>query len=122
MKLNIDFIYPLGSIYMSSSPISPEVLFGGKWTQIKDRFLLGCGDTYNNGEIGGEATHQLTIEEMPSHTHSAKADALAQNGTSRYVTDISGKLNASVNNNTGGNQPHNNMPPYRAVYIWERTA
>ena len=65
----INTIYPVGSIYMSVNSTNPSVLFGGTWEQIKDTFLLATGDTYANGSTGGEATHTLTENEMPSHTH-----------------------------------------------------
>ena len=65
----INTIYPIGSIYMSVNSTSPQILFGGTWEQIKDTFLLATGDTYANGSTGGEATHTLTVNEMPSHTH-----------------------------------------------------
>ena len=65
----IDVIYPVGSIYMSVNSVNPSNLFGGTWEQIKDTFLLASGDTYANGSTGGEATHTLTTNEMPSHTH-----------------------------------------------------
>ena len=32
------------------------------------------------------------------------------------------KVQSSPSLNAGGNQPHNNMPPYLAVYMWKRTA
>ena len=67
--LTFDKVYPVGSIYMSVNNTSPASLFGGTWEQLKDRFLLGCGDTYSNGATGGEASHVLTEEEMPSHEH-----------------------------------------------------
>ena len=57
--------YPVGSIYMSVNNINPANFFGGKWEQIKDRFLLACGSTYSNGSTGGEAIHQLTVDELP---------------------------------------------------------
>ena len=62
-------IYPVGSIYMSVNNIDPSVVFGGTWQQIKDKFLLASGDTYENGATGGEATHTLTVSEIPSHNH-----------------------------------------------------
>lgn len=72
--LTFDQVYPVGSIYMSVSSIDPSTLFGGTWEQVKGRFLLGCG---NNGDgndylvnnVGGEASHQLSINEVPSHAH-----------------------------------------------------
>ena len=63
-------IYPVGSIYMSVNNVNPSTMFGGTWQQIKDRFLLACGDTYANASTGGEASHELTANEMPSHNHS----------------------------------------------------
>lgn len=37
---------------------------------LRDRFVVGAGNGYGVGTTGGEATHVLTIAEMPSHTHS----------------------------------------------------
>lgn len=68
-KRLLDAVWPVGSIYLSASEISPETLFGGTWEQVKDRFLLAAGDVYEPGETGGEAQHTLTKAEMPAHTH-----------------------------------------------------
>lgn len=65
----IDIIYPVGSVYISVTSTNPQTLFGGEWTQIKDTFLLACGNSYANGATGGEANHKLTVDEMPSHNH-----------------------------------------------------
>lgn len=62
----LDLIYPIGSIYMSVNEVSPSVLFGGEWEQLKDRFLLGAGDTYQNGITGGNTEHTHSIDE---HSH-----------------------------------------------------
>lgn len=59
--------YPIGSIYMSVMQVDPAKIFGGTWEQIEDVFLLGCGSRYKNGTIGGEASHALSLEEIPSH-------------------------------------------------------
>lgn len=77
-KSVIDLIYPVGSIYMSVNNISPATLFGGTWEQIQGRFLLACGsngvDLYTEaGQTGGEATHTLTTDEIPAHTHGSKS-------------------------------------------------
>lgn len=60
----VDSIYPVGSIYMSVNSTSPATLFGGTWSQLKDRFLLGAGDTYSNGATGGVATVTLTTSQI----------------------------------------------------------
>ena len=63
-------IYPVGSIYWSSRSTNPSTLFGGNWVQIKDRFVLACGDTYNTtGTTGGASSVTLSVSNMPSHDH-----------------------------------------------------
>ena len=62
-------MHPIGSYYLSDESTSPASLFGGTWEQIKDRFLVGAGNSYSVGATGGEATHTLTTSEMPSHSH-----------------------------------------------------
>ena len=42
----INMIYPIGSVYISVSKASPEVLFGGKWEQIHNSFLLSADSEY----------------------------------------------------------------------------
>ena len=119
-SLTIDDIYPVGSFYFTSSNTNPSILFGGTWRQIKDKFLLSCGDKYANGSIGGEETHQLTIEEMPSHTHTYRiaTDGLVSGGG--LGSYIKYSYDYPSTGSAGGDQPHNNMPPYLALYVWER--
>ena len=134
----INTIYPIGSIYMSVNSTSPQILFGGTWEQIEDKFLLASGSTYSAGSTGGEATHTLTENEMPSHTHTQNEHSHTIGSLVRY--NITGKGVAAVgdgygntnnyktgsttatNQNTGGGQAHNNMPPYLTVNVWKRTA
>ena len=124
----INTIYPVGSIYMSVSNVSPSTLFGGTWEQIKDTFLLSSGDTYSNGSTGGEEKHTLTVNEMPSHRHSRRTSPLvfAERDSSKneIISPASGSAKAVTKDSdyTGGGQAHNNMPPYLAVNVWKRTA
>ena len=140
-----NLIYPVGSIYMSVNTTNPSTLFGGTWTRLKDRFLLGAGDTYStNGATGGSATHTLTVDQMPSHTHTQNSHT--HTGRFKGFSGISTSTNGwyfgrriisedsydgtaqttngttATNQNTGGGQAHNNMPPYLVVYMWKRTA
>lgn len=119
--------FPIGSIYMNVADINPSTYFGGTWVKIEDAFLFGASSIHPAGETGGEETHTLTINEMPSHNHSFKgsADLSAQqyaSGTARWPIRYITTATQAYLNNTGGNQAHNNMPPYLAVYIWKRTA
>lgn len=62
----LDKFYPIGSIYTSTNNVNPSAIMGGTWEQLKDRFLLGAGDTYEAGATGGSDAH--------SHTHDLWAD------------------------------------------------
>lgn len=134
-----NIIYPVGSIYMSTSSTSPATLFAGtSWERIEGRFLLAAGSTYAAGSTGGEATHTLTVAEMPNHDHNQVAENEPQGGTGPLVaenmdgdvpTGVVNQGNTLANNKStintapaGGGQAHNNMPPYLAVYVWKRTA
>ena len=146
-KRLLDLIYPVGSIYLSVNSASPGTLFGGTWARLEDVFLLAAGAKHAAGSTGGEATHKLTTDELPTHIH----EVMEERNTS-YVypssrinsaTSSTGNYALILNNTTNGyvteqregigriltgdyiqtrDQPHNNMPPYLAVYIWKRTA
>lgn len=146
-------IYPVGSIYMSTVSTNPATLLGfGTWEAMPaGRVLLAqgkssWGTTYNAGSTGGEATHTLTVGELPEHNHIASISttgnhthtlnvvdderragnyaaggASFQNGTA--TTNSSGNhTHTIVINNTGLSQAHNNLQPYISIYIWERIA
>lgn len=67
----LNFCYPIGSLYWSSKSTDPSTLFGGTWVQIKDRFVLACGDTYKTvGATGGASSVTLSVSNMPNHSHS----------------------------------------------------
>ena len=139
-KKLIDYIYPVGSIYISINATSPSNLFGGSWTQLKDRVLIGAGGSYSVNNTGGETSHKLTVAEMPSHNHSFKDGShtflWGQNKTNNvYLNNasaVAGKTpgNSAMTsqniwnstNSSGNTSAHNNMPPYLAVYMWKRTA
>ena len=53
----LDAIYPIGAVYISINSTNPGTLFGGTWEQIKDKFLLSCGDEFVNGTTGGSMVH-----------------------------------------------------------------
>ena len=121
----LDLNYPIGCIYLSVNNTNPATFLGGTWAQIKDVFLLGAGDTYSNGATGGEATHTLTIDEMPAHTHeyttNNRGSGSNQAGRAYYGTN-GGTSWQIETTSTGSGGAHNNRPPYLVVYMWKRTA
>lgn len=137
----LDNVYPVGSIYMNVNSTNPETLFGGTWEQIQGKFLLGMSSSYPAGSSGGESTHRLTASEMPTHdghivtaswsggatggTYNGylKSDKMTLYGDSGRGWRIYNNDEICPNYQTiGGDQSHNNMPPYLSVYIWKRTA
>ena len=135
----INLIYPVGSIYMSVNNTNPSTLFGGTWEQIKGRFLIGTGGVEANttnfwgeiqenavncppGERGGEPRHKLTIDEIPPHYHNCKTySGNNVDGKQWSFKSINNSSEGGIGaDNVGGGQPHNNMPPYLAVFMWKR--
>lgn len=146
-----DSIYPVGSIYMSVNSTDPSTLFGGSWQRIQDRFLLAAGSSYGAGSTGGVASVTLTANQsgLRSHNHAASAgytifgckpnsnitrSKVNVSGGTRYAfLGTSGATTSDASNlvymgdvaYAGGwnaAEAHTNMPPYLAVYIWQRIA
>lgn len=143
-------IYPVGSTYLSTNDTSPASLFGGTWERLKDRFLLGAGDSYTAGNTGGEATVKLTTGQLPAirgqiHAGSGSSGTSGkgygafraasgvfsaatemQYGRPSESTSITWPSSAAsyqyVDLSVGNGESHNNMPPYLAVYMWERVS
>lgn len=113
----LDFTYPIGSIYMSVNSTSPEILFGGTWEQLQNRFLIGASNTYTAGSTGGSATRTLGRNNLPPDTMVFQDRAASDWSTGVWRQQgVSGY--GSVN---GGNAvAFSIMPPYLAVYMWKR--
>ena len=140
-------VYPVGSIYMSYTGISPASLFGGNWTAITGRFLY-C----NNGTSTGGANSKTYNF---NHNHGMTLNKKNSTGSWSYTTGQSGigfhdgdaaipnspvltSTSAAVASMTGcngpasvngGNTPKSlndktidTMPAYQTVYCWRRTS
>jgi microcystin-dependent protein len=95
---------------------------------LSSRIPVHVGTGYQLGQMAGVETVTLTTSQMPSHTHQPLGSSGAATGTdpSNAVWAASGDkaystasanttMNAVAMANTGGSQPHDNMPPYLAV-------
>ena len=117
--------YPVGAIYLSVTDANPAALFGGTWERIGGRFLLGADSTYAAGSTGGEAAHTLTVDEMPRHNHEIDNLNASGNATPYMTVQAQAKTGYGGNVQTmfaGGGKAHNNLPPFLAVFMWQRTA
>lgn len=102
--------------------------YGGlTWIQHSGYVLRGAtSDVVANSAVktGGEDAVTLTVNQIPSHNHYSYGWAQVTDGSGSY--DVLGaRLTGSqekYTRNTGGGQSHNNIPNYKSVYIWERTA
>ena len=56
---------------------------------LRDRFIVGAGSTYKVKDTGGEATHKLTTNEMPSHNHGFTGTSHSHTGSLSSATAAS---------------------------------
>lgn len=100
----------------------------------KNRFILGAGDLYQTvGDTGGAAEVKLEERHLPPHEHEVKwhgEHTISLNksrgnvaGDNQYRLDWFDTFEEGLAGDnmtaaaTGGDQPHNNMPPYIALYF-----
>ena len=126
----LEKVYPIGSYYWSEKDISPGNLFGGRWTKIEGRFLFASDSNHYVGQTGGEEKHQLTLDEMPSHSHGYQKfkfkdfwSVHVEGGGKYYYfleRDGNNNIESSTTESKGNSQSHNNMPPYLTANCWKR--
>jgi microcystin-dependent protein len=137
----VDFFYPVGSVMLTIDNNNPSLRFlGTNWVVVSQgRFLAGVGTgidknstnatvTVGNDPSVGEYSHVLSVSEMPSHTHDIRngrggdsTNPIRDNNGFAGENGFSGYGNFNdVIGRTGGNQAHNNIPPYFGIYVWQR--
>jgi microcystin-dependent protein len=105
--------------------------FGGdgisnfKLPDLRARLPIGVSGSYPAGAVGGEATHALISDEIPAHTHEARAcstvadQALVANdfwaSTMGYDTAPDATMAPVAIATAGAGAPHDNMQPYLAL-------
>lgn len=120
---------PIGSVYTNvTDSTNPSILLGyGTWTAIEGYVIAGykSGDL-NFGTAGatvGTATHTLTVDEMPPHTHDVDVYVNAGGGSTRIeATSLTTFFGTVTSSSTGVGDAHNNIQPTLVAYAWYRTA
>ena len=133
----LDLIYPVNSIFLSTENENPgNKLIGSTWELVSQGlFLAGVGtgtdrnedeQTIEEENLGneGEYRHTLTVDELPSHQHDVHGRKNRFGRTNGANKDSAGfdterELRADTTF-VGGDQRHNNVPPYYGVYVWKR--
>lgn len=136
----IDRVYPVSVILDFAAEVDPNAAIGcgTRWERLADgRTLISSDKDHPVGWVGGEATHVLTEAELAGHSHGivqlgtdgernmlmGKDGAYTDAGFLSFGTGVKPFAESSIYiGNTGGNQPHNNMQPSRAVCRWQRVA
>jgi hypothetical protein len=139
-----NLIYPLGFIFHTTDGnFNPNTAFGGTWTRIKDTFLLAAGDTYAAASTGGAASQVVDYgkdgyaligfpDADTTHISLTRRNTTAEQGTytptkfaagnSAPATFVSASTEQADAIALGGSTTVNTLPPYLAVYVWQRTA
>ncbi len=111
-------------------------IYGGNGTttfalpNLQGKVPMHTGNGFAQGAIGGETSHTLSLQEMPSHTHTAMASSNGPNASSpqnnywasdtgftAYGSTINETMNAAAIANAGASQSHSNMAPYVTLNI-----
>ena len=98
---------------------------------LRNRFIVGAGQTYTPGNTGGADSVILTVGQLAqhghgsgsatvySHSHSRTGTKLLSGATGWYALTENWPSNSSTINislsNAGSNQAHENRPPYYAL-------
>ena len=147
----IDWIYPIGAVIASvNSDYDPNKVFK---TQVWERFakgrtLVGVNESDGNfktaEKTGGEKTHKLASNELPSHNHIVHDYGNSANvySSSKSMSTSGAQWGVRFEKGTSGygsfsetdtyrlrtaefelrNDAHNNLQPYITVYYWKRTS
>lgn len=145
----ITWQFPIGHLLFDTTMTNPATWLGyGTWQDYgAGKVLIGLDSTQTEfdtlGKTGGEKAHTMTVNEMPSHTHTQNAHLHQERGTTATssgtfshlqkssVTGSAGAANevlettsptTATNNNTGGGAAFNILQPYIVVKFWKRTA
>ena len=130
----IDFIYPVGSIYMSTENLDLNTRLGGIWERIKGKVLVGVDENDEDfavGKTGGEKATTLTNTHIPTNLQFSVGNKTAI-GSDRSDVFVKGTTNGAyaaggdgvgpIKISNAGGKSHNNLQPYMTIFIWKRVS
>lgn len=125
-------IMPVGSIYINTKNVDPKKLFGGEWRSINNAFLVAQGTMFAAGSTGGASEHRheenigfdgnaLFAYGKTNGDRTPYYGSIVKNGAWGLVWERQWEIRQTPLR-VGYTSNANHLPPYRAVYMWERTA
>lgn len=139
----MDILLPIGGVIITNDPNDPRLAYG-EWKRIEGRFIFAANDSIDVDSEGGNDTVELTIENMPEHSHDAtvsKSGAhkhsvktveaeskLAEGDAASFAvsdgeTGEAGSHSHDVTiSSAGKGEPFDVMPPYIAKLVYQRIA
>lgn len=147
----LDFLHPVGSIYMSTSATNPTNLFGGTWVawgagRVPVGFNGGDGNFNSSEKAGGSKTINIQHNHGLSNARAAVGRADSSTSTISYTAGgnphnvyfdrefsywggIAGVSKHATdtakiygNTDNGGSTAASVLQPYITCYMWKRTA
>ena len=111
-----------------------QTVNGRRTPDLRSRFIVGAGGSYGVGSTGGEKQHRLTVNEIPSHRHEYVGDDQLSgiDGSWTYSirktssgydakSNLSGNSQVFGTRSVGGDEAHENRPPFYALCYIMRT-
>lgn len=139
-------VFPVGAYYISETATDPGTLFGGTWTRVKGKFLVGLDEADASidavTDTGGAKTVNLTHTHYVDHTHNGvdhlhgiflssnyagsgsrtASNANATQGADRSLTTGTMNGRTTTDNPSVDLSAVENRPPFAVAYMWKRTA
>lgn len=119
---------PMGSILIVADEKGCPVGWSDMGPDWRGKTLVAAvrdsTDRYGFEKTGGAETHTLNQSEMPAHAHGMKRLPIsASDGNRNNAVNVksgAGEMIIGATTTEGGTQPHNNMPPYIALFFCKK--
>lgn len=127
-SIDYDMIFPIGKVELFFDNLDHSNYLGLHWEQVgAGRVPVGLdiNDTDFNaiGKTGGEKTHTLSVNEMPTHNHEFEIPKMLYADVG-YGTALGSEtlvqMTTHITHDVGGGQAHNILQPYIVMAFWRR--